>query len=68
MGALRFALRRRLNQVLVFFNTGFDFVIGNELITDHCPVPGACKIKKAGCFTTRFLSEYKYFTVIHSQA
>lgn len=26
------------NQVLVFFNTGFNFVVCRKLISDHCPI------------------------------
>ena len=49
-GYTHFALRRRLNQVLVFFNTCFDFVISKKLISEHCPIlnlaaiPFFCKV------------------------
>ena len=30
--------KRRSNHVLVFLDTGFYFVVGNELVSDHSPV------------------------------
>ena len=31
-------VKRRSNHVLVFLDTGFYFVVGNELVSDHSPV------------------------------
>ena len=41
-----------LNQVLVFFNTGNDFFICRQLISDHCPILNLTAIPlfvKLGC-------------------